>query len=169
MSFKVILMGIIIMFGTFMLFAMIILNMLPPDIYIYASTAMGIIAGLTMAVLAIMLNGVMGPFLSAKSGGKNLVAAVTASGNIRFLTGREKSGLTDTKDGYFLTPTASTYNFPNGVKGGFAFYKYGTTLLPKLVKGASKLKKLGINDIEELEAVAVETKKGGRDFVIRLD
>ena len=162
-------MGIFIMFGTFMLTAMIIMNMIPPTFYIWSMTAIGIIAGLTMAVLAIMLNGIIGPFLSAKSGGKNLVAVVTASGNIKFLTGKEKSGLTDTKDGYFLTPSASTYNFPNGVKGGFAFYKYGTTLLPKFVKGATKLREAGINDIEELETVAAKAAEKGKEFVISLD
>lgn len=167
MSLKIVILGISFMFISFLLAALVIINLIPPQIYIYSSIAVEFFAGLIIALIAILTNGILGPFITAKTRGFNIVAAITASKNIRLLTGNERSGMTETKDGYFLTPPDSVYTWPNGAKGGFAFYKYGTTLHPKFVKAASILKENDIKDIEQLEKV--NEKMSDKELIIKVD
>jgi hypothetical protein len=169
MSFKIILVGIIVMFSTFMLTAAIILNILPPTIYIWSMTAIGIISGLFLAVIAIMLNGVIEPFISAKASGSTLLSVITASKNIDLLLGNEKQGWAKTKRGYFNIRPNSVYTWPNGVRGVIAFYKYGISLEPQFIEAASRLREAGFNDIGEVHAAMENAKKKGKELIINLD
>lgn len=169
MSFKIIVAGIMEIFISVIMIALVLLNMIPSVYFIYSFLIVGVVFGLITALIGMAANGVIGPFMSAKTGNKNLIAILTASGRILLRAGNEKAGMTKTKEGYFLTPSRTVYTWPNGARGGFAFFKYGTTLEPKFVKATSKLKEKGIHDIEELDYVDGKFKEQGKELVIDLE
>ena len=171
MSFVLILVGIFMMFGSFSMLVLVWMMGMDPFIYSVIMTVIGIIGGIMLAAVAILGNGIIGPFMKAKMQGGNLIAVITASKKIRLHYGFEKGGLTRTEEGLFLTQPDSMFNWPNGARGCFAHYKYGSTLPPKFVKVCSKLKEKGIRDIKELQVVDELARKEspGKEIELRFD
>jgi len=169
MSMKVAFLGIGGMFIGIVMSVMAMTNMIPPMIYIYIMIGISFFMGMSILMVSILLNGVMGPFLDAKFSGRNLIAVLTASKRIKLMSGREKSGMTKTEMGLYITPPDTVYSWPNGAKGGIGYFKYGTTLTPKFIKGMSKLRESGISNFGEMEKLNEEAMKDGKEFNIRLD
>lgn len=166
MSFKIIMAGIVELFLGVILSVLVVINLIPPPIFIYTVMGMFVIFGLVMALIGILCNGIIDPFMAAKLGNRNLIAVATASKKLKFMVGKEKGGMTETKFGSFLTPSDSVYTFPNGVKGGVAYIKYATTLTPKFIKGTTELRKQGINDVKQLMEKAKESADRGEEFKV---
>lgn len=166
MSFKIIMAGIVELFLGVILSVLVVINLIPPPIFIYTVMGLFVIFGLVMALTGILCNGIIDPFMAAKLGNKNLIQAATASGKFKFLIGKERGGMTETNVGSFITPPGSVFTYPNGVKGGIATIKYATTLTPKFIKGMTELKKQGINDIRQLMEKAKESADKGEEFKV---
>ena len=143
MSFKLMIIGLIVMFASFMLTASIIMNAIPPSVFIWSMLAIGIISGMVIMLISIIMNGIIGPFLSAKTTGHTILSVVTASKKIDLLSGKEKQGWVKTARGFFQVRPNSVYSWPNGVPGAIAYYKYGISLEPKHIEAASQLERRG--------------------------
>ena len=167
MSFKVMMVGIA--FIVISIAAGIILSTsLSADnatLYIYFNMIVGTIMGIFVAVIAFTTNGCLGPLMSAKTSGESIINVATASDKWRWRTGKEQNGLVPTKDGEFLITPGSMLSLPNGVKFANAYYKEGVTIPPKYAVACAKMKKAGINDINQAEEVA---RRNGGDFEINL-
>jgi hypothetical protein len=169
MSFWVILIGILIMFVGFIYGAMALLGFLGKEIYVYGSMAIMIISGLLLAFVAIMLNGVMGPFLGAKMHGNTLLSVVTSARNIELLSGNEKQGWIKTVRGYFQIRPNSVCSWPNGVRGALAYFKYGITLEPKFIEATTKLRDAGFTNIRQVTEAAEKAKSENKELIINMD
>ena len=125
--------------------------------------------GLTLIIVTFLTRGVLDPFLSGKLRRRDIIAVITPSKRIELLSAKEEGGMFKTERGYFITSPDSVYRWPNGVNGGIAYYKYGSTLPPKYIKATGKLKEAGITDIAQLELVKEKVKKEGKKDIIKVD
>lgn len=168
-DFFYIMIGLMIMLAGMVTGILVNFNILPPMIYIIISMALTVVAGITILLISILMRGILAPMISARMGGKTMVQVLTANKNIDLLSGRETDGIVDTRRGSFIVPTDTVYSWPNGVRAGIGFYKYGVTLNPMHIKAASVLKKNNIRDIDELEQVQAEAEKNGAEIKINLN
>jgi len=169
MSFPLILGGIFILFGSVISGALVILNAFPPQIYIILSIVIGILGGLLLLLTGILANGIIGPFMAAKLRGKDIIAVITAGKKIQILDGVENNGIIHTKRGGFIEHPDTSYTWPNGVNGGIAYYKYGATLPLKIMRGVTKLKEIGIRNMDDYkEVVNKVAREKGKEFVVEL-
>lgn len=169
MSVYMIISGIIIIGISFAMGAMALLGMLPMEIYLIVSMACGIIGGFVILFVAFMANGVLGPFISSKLRGHTLLANITASNNIQLLSGPEREGLIETRVGQFFAVPGAVYSWPNGIRGGISFFKYGVTLPKKLIQATTALRKAGIEDYKQMSETAEDLKEKGQELVVRTD
>jgi hypothetical protein len=85
-----------------------------------------------------------------------IVPVLMPNRSIKLCSASIRSGMAKTKYGYFNVPNYSTYGWPNGVEGGFAYVKTGALLPPNFVRASMRLKQKGIKDIDEVEAKLAE-------------
>lgn len=162
----IILLGMMLFMASMGAGILAIFGMIPPMVYIAISIATGFIGGMIILLIGMLCKGIIAPMLSARMGGKTLVAILTANKNIDLEAGKENDGIVDTKRGSFIMPTDTVYSWPNGVRSGLAFYKYGVTLKPEHIKACSVLKKNDINDINQLEKAEEKARKSGSSMII---
>jgi hypothetical protein len=167
-DFFYVLVGIVMLMAQCCFTVLVVLGILPPQIFILASTMTGCIAGIIIAAIGFLASGILAPVVSCRISGKTLIQILTAGKKIKFEVGKEQSGICDTDSGCFVTPIDTIYSMPNGVRSGFAHHKYGVTLKPSMVKTCSILKENNINDILELENTAKTIKENGGELTMDL-
>jgi len=169
MSFKLIMTGIFGIFVSFVVGAFSLMQTIPVFLSIIINMAFGIILSFIILFVAIMTNGILEPFISARIRGKTLAAIITPSKTIELVSGYEEEGFLETKRGYINVVPDASYTWPNGTKGGIAYYKYGVLLPDKIVRAVTKLKKTGIKDGKQLSMITNELKKNNEDLIIEVD
>lgn len=165
MSFKIILLGIASIFLTFGLTALVILNIIPPQIYMVGNVIVGILDGLTILLIAILMNGVIGPMLAAKMQGKTLLINITASKTFELLSGHEKEGMVETDKGYFHALPDAMYTLPNGIRSAITYFKYAVTLPREFIVTTSNLKRAGVRDYNTLQVITAQAAAKNQELI----
>lgn len=169
MSFLLIIGGIVELVLGLVICILTMFGMIPQSIVSIVILVMGVIFGLILALVGILANGVVGPAMSAKMSGKQITQVVTASKKLRWLVGKERQGMVETRIGRFIVIPNSVYTLPNDTRTGFAYFKYGTTLQPQYVKACTQLRKAGINDVDDLAKAADNAVSNGGELMIPLE
>jgi hypothetical protein len=166
-DFFYVVLGVVIMMLQCAFTVLVVLGILPPQIFILAATLIGCIGGIIITAISFLATGVLAPVIKCRLSGQTLIEVLTAGKKISFETGKEQSGIVDTERGCFITPIDTIYNLPNGVRVGFGHHKYGVTLKPSMVKTCSILRENNINDITQLEEMDKNIREQGGE--IKLD
>ncbi len=148
---KLVFIGIACFLGVLFSFAAINVGMIPPLIYMILTTMFGMAGAVMLIMENHYLGDIGGVFMNANMKKRVVACMLTPSGNIEMLTGREEEGFLLTEKGYINIPKGTVFSWPNGVKGGFGYLRFGTLLPPKIVEAATTLKKKGFRDIHGVE------------------
>lgn len=171
MSLKIVAAGISLIFVNIILGIATGMYMTPDlvKIYIYVNMGIGVAYGLLMAIIAFTANGVVGPFMSAKANNTTLLAVLTASGKIKLRHGKEQEGFVVTKDGPFAILPGSAFSWPNGVRGGYGYYKIGALVPPKFNRACTVMKDKGLQNINDVEKLVEKAGPTDDNLIINLE
>lgn len=153
MSFKIMMIGIGAIFLTFIMAALLMMQLMPVQFFVVGSILVSMISGLTIVLVNVMANGIVGPMLSARVGGKTVLLNITAGKSIEFISGNESEGMIETDKGYFHVLPDAIYTLPNGVRTAITYFKYAVTLPKEFLITASNLKKAGVRDFNTLQVI----------------
>jgi len=125
------------------------------ELTVYASLLFGTLSWIILFFIGMWTNALTE--LKAKIGRKNLVYIFRPDKRmdvraLKFIAG----GYEDKEYGDILVSEDSTYVNNKGTGVNIVYASYGATLPPKVIKGISRLKELGYNNINQLEEVVEE-------------
>lgn len=162
--------GIIGMFGSLIMGVLTLFGMVKFTISIMSLTLLAFIPSLFLIVWTFLTGGIADVFAKARITGDPIGIVLRNDKKIAFAQMVMEGGLAKNRQyGRFIIIPDSIYNMPNGTVGFLAYYKYGVSLHPRFVRGTTRLREMGITDIEQVENLNKEMEKQGKEIEVKLD
>ena len=157
--------GIIALFGSIIVgVGNLFLHMLTVNISTIILVALSFLISVTAIVYDFMTAGVAEEFAKARMTGNPIAIVLRNDKSVKFRSGKIQNGIAEPKGmGKFIITPDSVYNMPNGTTGYIAYYKYGNNLHPNFVRLTTRLREMGITDINQLNKINEKIKNAKSD------